>query len=86
MHLRNHATFISFRRINYHQASFAYRDLMFAGLVPWLSDYCVGLSAALSFLVDPTRLQGTLTEAIAKSGCGLALVDDGVFRVPLDPA
>lgn len=72
-------TFISFRRIRYSEASLAYRDLMFSGAVPWLSDHCIDAELALSLRDAPDTLGTVLTERIASCDCALVLADEGYF-------
>jgi hypothetical protein len=72
--------FISFRRIRYHDASLAYRDLMFSGAVPWLSDHCISAPQVLSFIEHPEQLEPFLLETINASAYALVLVDDGYFQ------
>ena len=73
-------TFISFRRIRYHEASFVYRDLMFSGAVPWLSDHCITTEKALDFLAHPERLEPVLLNAITASDFAVVLADEGYFQ------
>lgn len=78
----NPKAFLSFRRVNYHAASLAYRDLLFSGLVPWLSDHCIATSEAFQFLENPDSLSVTLKKAIHEAGCAFALVDAGYWDSP----
>jgi hypothetical protein len=75
-------TFVSFRRIRYHLASLAYRDLMLSGALPWLSDHCIKTQDALRFVDDPHSLQPFLTDVIGQSEFALALVDPGYLDSP----
>ena len=68
--------FISFRRVRYHVASFAYRDLMLSGLVPWMSDLCIRPEDALRFVEDSAGLEPYLVDRIRTSACALIVVDN----------
>jgi hypothetical protein len=76
---QNRNVFISFRRIRYREASFVYRDLMFSGVVPWLSDHCISAAEALTFLENPDKLEPVLTNAIDQADAAIVVVDQGYF-------
>jgi hypothetical protein len=77
---QSQSVFISFRRIRYHEASLAYRDLMLSGLTPWLSDHCITTESALRFSEDSSELAPLLLDTIRASDCALVLADGGYFE------
>jgi hypothetical protein len=51
----NNQVFISFRRIRFPIGGRLFRDLMFSGLVPWLSDHSISTTEALKIEADPSK-------------------------------
>lgn len=80
MNRKRDLVFISFRRIRYHEASFVYRDLMFSGFLPWLSDHCINTEQALNFLENYDALEPFLIRTISESEYAFIIADKEYFE------